>query len=220
MKRLACVCTPYKVILASALVVLMSAANASVVRDDFRALGDGRVTFDTETNIDWLYLAMTGGLTVAQVTAALPTEYAGFRYASAAEVDELWHHAGIVGNGGLGFNGPLTSFSDLWGQLLGFGYVSGFSSYFFTSESDPTDSLLRSYGSFFISVNSWSFDSTAGYFYSPKQIDYVIQNFGHALVREHIEIPVPPPIPEPETYALMLLGLSLCAYRVGRTSRT
>ncbi|GKS58526.1 hypothetical protein YTPLAS18_20530 [Nitrospira sp.] len=59
--------------------------------------GDQLITYDTDTNFQWLNLTATANRSVNEVLAGFggfTTTY-GFRYATGAEVGELFRHAGI-----------------------------------------------------------------------------------------------------------------------------
>jgi hypothetical protein len=74
------------------------AAPAKLVEVDLDTAGDGLITRDTETALDWLDVNVTVGQSFDAVTAALGPGgvLEGFRYASRSEVVELWQNAGIV----------------------------------------------------------------------------------------------------------------------------
>ena len=60
--------------------------------------GDSLITFDTDTNLEWLSLRQTVNLSISDVrhgTGGYTTTY-GFRYANGTEVQTLWNHAGIT----------------------------------------------------------------------------------------------------------------------------
>jgi hypothetical protein len=66
-----------------------------VARDS--AFGVGTLTLDTSTGLEWLDLPLTVGLNYFEMEAQLEPggSFAGFRYATAAEVEGLWASAGI-----------------------------------------------------------------------------------------------------------------------------
>lgn len=60
--------------------------------------GDHLITFDTETNLEWLSLNATANLSYLDVlggAGGYTTTY-GFRYATGQEISQLWQHAGIT----------------------------------------------------------------------------------------------------------------------------
>jgi len=70
-------------------------ALASLIEVDFLTSGDGAVTRDTRTGLEWLDLSLTDGWSVNN---ALSSEFAtrfGYRLANAMEVDSLLESAGL-----------------------------------------------------------------------------------------------------------------------------
>lgn len=71
---------------------------ALLQQDLVPASGDSLITFDTDTNLEWLSLTKTVNLSISDVrngTGGYATTY-GFRYANGAELQALWNHAGIT----------------------------------------------------------------------------------------------------------------------------
>jgi uncharacterized protein YjbI with pentapeptide repeats len=68
---------------------------------DWQVPGDGQITFDSATGLDWLNLTVTANMSVTDVTAGLGPggAFEGFRYATAAEVEQLFANAGLTGFG-------------------------------------------------------------------------------------------------------------------------
>ena len=77
---------------------LASPIAAELVPADFNAPGDGLLTRDVITGLEWLDLSVTRGLSfnevAAQTEAGGPLE--GFRHATREEVVLFWRHAGLV----------------------------------------------------------------------------------------------------------------------------
>lgn len=82
-----------------ALLVAPSFANAGLLVGDLRAPGDGLLTLDTATSLEWLDLTATVGQSRSSVLSG-PFIADGFRYATRSEVNELWDDAGAVGSYG------------------------------------------------------------------------------------------------------------------------
>lgn len=76
------------------------AAHASLVSVDWLASGDGLLTQDSLTGLQWLDWSVTRGLTIAQAT----TTFSGFRSANSTEFNGLLASAGLVN-----FNGYVPS---------------------------------------------------------------------------------------------------------------
>jgi hypothetical protein len=79
--------------------VLAPAVNAELISVDLiDGSGDGQLTRDTESNLDWLDVPLTANQTYDQVRTGL--FYAqGFRHATKAELEALFIHAGIPDDG-------------------------------------------------------------------------------------------------------------------------
>ena len=78
-----------------------SGTQAALISADLLAPGDGLITRDTATNLDWLDLTPTIGLSFNQVAGgAGGWTSLGFRYATTTEVMGLYTDAGIVIFGG------------------------------------------------------------------------------------------------------------------------
>lgn len=84
-------------VVAAGLMATPSGASASLVSVDLFAVGDGLLTHDTVSDLVWLDLDQTRGLSFVQVTSDVGGWMtAGLRFASLAEVSGLWTAAGMV----------------------------------------------------------------------------------------------------------------------------
>jgi hypothetical protein len=100
-------------------VFLAQSAQAALLAGDLATSGDGLITKDSLTGLEWLDLTATQGASFDQVTAGLGgyTTEKGFRYANAAEVNALFTSAleGKVGNfqssPGVSFQIPAAYFA-------------------------------------------------------------------------------------------------------------
>lgn len=86
-----------KLLLALALTGIAASANASLVSVDRLTTGDGQITRDTATNLDWLDLSLTYNQTVASVLPKLAAgqAYDGFHLALESEVHTLMTDGGL-----------------------------------------------------------------------------------------------------------------------------
>lgn len=77
--------------------IFVPTANAALVTLDWQAAGDGGLTFDTATNLEWLDLTYTAGQSYNEVSGELGEggAFAGFRYATVDDVATLFSDAGI-----------------------------------------------------------------------------------------------------------------------------
>jgi hypothetical protein len=73
----------------------LSASTLSV--RDWKNVGDGALTYDSSTNLEWLDLTQTVGQSVPYVDSQLGPggAYEGFRYATDAEVNQLFDNFGL-----------------------------------------------------------------------------------------------------------------------------
>ena len=87
-------------VLFAAFAVVNSAAG-ELVEANWQAADDGKITFDTETGMQWLDLTESTDLTVAEVSAEFGSggDFEGFRYATSTEVGEFYTNAGLSGFG-------------------------------------------------------------------------------------------------------------------------
>lgn len=95
-------------------------AVAALVERDLYAPGDGLITYDTETNLEWLDLSQTAGMSYNDVknrTGAL----AGWNWANAGTLETLRINAGINFNGSTRdgtYVNNMYAFVDLVGATL------------------------------------------------------------------------------------------------------
>lgn len=78
---------------------VVNPAAGELVEVDWQDAGDGLLTLDTETGLEWLDLTETTSMTVAAVTAKFGSgdDFDGFRYATATEVGDFYTNAGLSG---------------------------------------------------------------------------------------------------------------------------
>lgn len=196
--------------------VLPLAADADLISVDWQSAGDNLITQDTDTNLEWLDLTVTMGLTGTQVL----DDFSGWRYATLSEINSLFGAAGAVGpyNGWSRDNYNLAMpLIDLWGQTDELVRETGtaWSSYaIFDLSADggmvaavqhatPGFNFLSSSGDWFNSVGS-NPDLDLNFEFSGSK-------YGHALVRNIS------PVPEPAT--LLLFCTSLAGLAVTRIRR-
>ena len=79
-------------------IYLVNAAAESPVSVDWKKPGDGLLTYDSATGLEWLDLSYTTDRSYNDVAGQLQPggEFDGFRYASIAEITNLWDHLGGV----------------------------------------------------------------------------------------------------------------------------
>jgi hypothetical protein len=87
-------------------------ADAALLVRDLNTAGDGLLTYDTVTGLEWLDLSVSKG----RAPGAAAADYPGFRMAYRGEVEALFQSAGIPANN---INDNVVYLSDLAaGQLL------------------------------------------------------------------------------------------------------
>lgn len=75
-----------------------SSAHAILIEADFNSDGDGLITRDTETGLEWLDLNQTVNYSYNAMLAELGTggKFDGFRYATVSDIDTLQQSAGLA----------------------------------------------------------------------------------------------------------------------------
>lgn len=194
-----------------------TASEATLIEVDLFTAGDGLVTRDTATNLDWLDVTETTGLSFAAVAGgAGGFSAAGWRHASTAEICGLFAGGGAAPSpcpgSGFAANGNA---GQLYLDLLGvtFGYLD-------------TDLSVLSF---------WGLFADAGNPALVGEVELAVDRFSSGLVRTYTgvrEDRVSPtsaageygnllvraaPVPEPGTGLLLALGVGALAFR--RASR-
>lgn len=72
--------------------MLSNSVNAEFQIKDWRVDGDGLISFDTSTGLEWLNLSQTLGMTINTITPHLDAEFEGFMVANKSQVDTMLHH--------------------------------------------------------------------------------------------------------------------------------
>lgn len=72
-------------------ILTLGQAHAEFIHQDYASSGDNLVTYQTETNLQWLNLVVTSGLTIEEAIGKTGGggEFAGWRLATDAEVESL-----------------------------------------------------------------------------------------------------------------------------------
>lgn len=100
-------------------------ANAAFVPTDWKFVGDKKSTLDTETGLEWLDLDVTNNLSMSDVAARLTSDYAGWRFPSASEMNDMFSRFfSTIDHSYEGF--VAGAFDDwlLWSSLFGFHEVT------------------------------------------------------------------------------------------------
>ena len=204
-----------KLALAAAMVLGTAQAYAAFSSHDDATFGSNAIVVDGQTQMEWLRLDATFGMSFDQVASQMDAgeTFAGFAIASAADVTTLFKDGNVWAplspQGGASALAAGSAFGSLFGRFdTGTSFVSqGMTS----MATGPGGFLERAFGvSYRPGATVSSFDD-AGY----ARYD-AFDRVGTWLVR------TVPPVPEPSTYLLFglgLLALGVVAPRVRRSRR-
>ena len=173
-------------------------AHSSLVSEDWKTTGDNLITLDTITGLEWLDLTETRNISRDYVLTQFGSggEFAGYRYATSAEVVDLWSNFGINLNasapfGSTGVNSNLITATSILGNPM-CDYVCSWYPYGalgFTSDhpsGDPT--LYYELGSYYYP------DSNTTYYVRTGQV--ATSSSGNSGILSHYlvvaQVPVPP----------------------------
>ncbi len=199
--------TPMKPLLGAVTIALFLHAGTSwavLVSLNDAVFGVGAVTGDTDTGLEWLDLSITTNISLNALSAQLGPggAFAGWHFATEAEVTELWANQGVPTpfTGDFAFGTPandgalnLNSFLDA--QLIGansttsFGFIlelSTISPFWWQIDAATNNTVLGSTSSSFLIAD---FDTP-----SPLIGSYLVRGDAQA-------------VPAPVTLALMGIGL-------------
>jgi hypothetical protein len=201
MKRIA-------LVLGTAALLAGGAAHAALVKQDLLTVGDGLVTLDTTTHLEWLNLTATQDLSVDQVLGGTGGWVnIGFQYASYSQVGQLLNDAGYLGSTSdystmrlVADNLSANAFLSDFGSTSPLNFTFGFMSPYPCGRIIGTATSCTDY----VEINANGAESQgyaipdSGAFGTDTGRAYV----GSFLIRS---------VPEPETYATMIAGLGLLA---------
>lgn len=191
-------------------------ANAALVKKDLFAAGDGLVTLDTATQLEWLDLTATQGLSVdAVLGGAGGWVNEGFQYASFGLVGQLLNDAGYVGdvsNYGLlhlvADNASANAFIDDFGATsppnFTFGFIAPYTCNRTIGDSTSCTDYVQINANGFLGMGHAIPDSGA------IGTDHGRSYVGSFLVRT---------VPEPESCAMLLAGLAALGVALRRRVR-
>lgn len=205
--------------LGTAALMAWGAAHASLVEQDLLVAGDGLVTLDTATGLEWLDLTATQGLSVDKVLAGSGGWVdRGFEYAGFSQIGRLLHDAGFspsiddfyyLRSNSLVSDFPsaiafVNDFGSTLGSAQSIGFIAPFNCDYHDQATTCTDyvriAASRSQDAGFVGADDGTFVTRAGQPY-----------VGSFLIRA---------VPEPATSATLLAGLGLLAALARRWRRT
>lgn len=177
----------------SLLLIVPSTSEAVIMSANDTTFGADSITRDTASNLDWLDLTITANQSWNQVNSQLATTYAGFRFATDAELNILRTNAGFVGSA-LADRDAAIALINLIGILTP-SASTNFSDGFTSNLANATDH----------NFSRLLYTDTVGQFIIPASFlgpDIVSPQFGSYLVRDSSSV-----VPEPITLTLFGTGL-------------
>jgi PEP-CTERM motif len=184
---------------------LPAVTNATVIADlserDWRASGDGALTYDASTGLEWLDLTITAGNSIS--VTETQAFFGDFRWASASEIDNIFD-AAILGTGLRRSNAPAeVAATNALTQLFGVTWSSSAYGQRTRGVSRGAISTTGRYGVGYFGVDASGRSAIATDPLSSccwGEFTYSL-TAGSWLVREAA-------VPEPASFALMGLGLA------------
>jgi hypothetical protein len=82
-----------KTLLLGTIALASMASQAELMETDWKNIGDGNATLDTETGLEWLDLTETTPMYYDLVVEQLDTTFSGWRLPTETEIKELYAHA-------------------------------------------------------------------------------------------------------------------------------
>lgn len=177
-------------------------ADAALLERDWMSNGDGLLTYDSGTGLEWLDLNSTYGVSHNEMLTLLSPgqTYDGFRFATPDELITLLSHAGVseaAGGGGtqgvyLGEHSQLSAFI----SLVGGGSVHYELNFTQTTANGHTVEISGTNTSVIFSALSY-YDDGRTFFsprfgtVSPADYNYTDQNAGSWIVRDASVVPIP-----------------------------
>lgn len=182
--------------------LLATPAGAVLIAQDLSAPGDELLTLDSDTNLQWLDLTETAGLSYDDIIGGAGGYLAaGFSFATTTQVATLWADAGIVDTSGTPIVGNRAA-ADLLLSLLGCtsGCGSGSDAQQGQAEFDPVQADLN--GPYILLGGGGTAAANINPGFSQAR-DFSSPTLGNFLVR---------PVPEPSTGLLVGGGLLVLGF--------
>lgn len=200
--------------LGTATLMASGIAHAALVKQDLLTAGDGLVTLDTDTHLEWLQLTATQNLSVdAVLGGAGGWVNAGFQYASFSQVGQLLNDAGYLGSTSdyatlslVADNASANTFLSDFGSTSEPNFTFGFMSPYPCSRTIGSATTCTDY----VQINA---NGAAGRGYAIPDSGA----FGTDTARPYVGSFLVRTVPEPAPFVMLLAGL--VAFGVGLRRR-
>lgn len=191
--------------LGTAALLASGMANAALVKKDLFAAGDGLVTLDTATDLEWLDLTATQGLSVdAVLGGAGGWVNDGFQYASFGRVGQLLNDAGYIGDASnysllnlVADNASANAFLADFGSTSPPNFTFGFIAPYTCNRAVGTSTTCTDY----VQINA---NGNGGRGFAIPDSGAI----GTDTARTYVGSFLVRTVPEPEAYAMLLAGLA------------
>jgi hypothetical protein len=191
-------------VLAVMLASFMSTAQAILMKEDLSAPGDGLLTYDSSTGLEWLNVTLTLNYSYNDVMAGSGgyTTILGFRYATANDLIQLFNDVGISPSNGSYDPFGFQQVNTLMYQFLGLTSANYNSRAISALYEDPSFSVLGEHQAAGLYTNDYGQWVVV--------LGGIVQNTTRGgssfLVRD--SAPLPSTIPEPSQILLFGAGLA------------
>lgn len=193
--------------------LIVSPAQSGLIQRDLVSAGDGLITYDSQTGLEWLDIDTYQGSSWNTVNNLYSAggELFGWQHASLSEVDKLYSNAGIYSTRGEQLANSIYSLTD----LIGFTAQGGFhlKTFIWAFTGTPEDSrpnpsywtsLIFMQDTLGTATPEYTFDIRKRFTLEPSRDENT--NIGHFLVRTA-------QVPAPASIWLLLVGLLGLIYR-------
>lgn len=173
-------------------VIFTPVVNATIIATDLTSTGDGYLTYDSATGLEWLDVPLTMELSFNQATETTYVQDLGFRHATDTEIRGLLASFGITDLTGVRVEENYVGVR-LMLDLMGPGYNSG-TLEVLSGFYAPTASMLVGWLSVDAPISEDTINGRARISPDVFRVDLPQEGTGNFLVREVADIPVPPAI--------------------------